>query len=143
MRVVIDTNVVVSALINAHGAPARIMDLVILGQVTPVFDDRIISEYREVLSRPKFDFNQEDISALLDYFEADGESVVVPPLSGLNLPDVDDTPFIEVAAAAGCDHLITGNTGHFPKSVINIAGSGASDLVISPSAFLEKFMGAA
>lgn len=138
MRVVIDTNVIVSALINSHGHPARIIDLVVLGQIVPVFDDRIIAEYREVISRPKFSFRAEDISTLLELFEVEGESVLVPPLSGLDLPDMDDAPFVEVTVGAACDFLITGNTGHFPKSAIGKLSKKSSISVIAPAVFLEK-----
>lgn len=139
---VIGTNVVVSALISPHGPPARVIDLVILGRVTPVFDDRIISEYRQVLGRPKFGFRVEDVSALLELFEAEGESVVAPPLPGLRLPDSDDVQFVEVAAATVCDFLITGNAGHFPKSTMDEIGARMSAPVITPADFLERAAGA-
>lgn len=115
MRVVIDTNVIVSALLSPHGNSARILDLILLGEITPVFDDRILAEYREVLSRGKFGFEKEDVSNLLDLFLDEGESVIVPPL-GLNLEDPDDAPFLEVAEHTSCDYLITGNSRHFPES---------------------------
>ena len=112
MRVVIDTNVLVSGVINPHGPPGRILDEVLAGAFTVLYDDRIMSEYREVLARPAFDFNLTDIDALLDFIEMTGE-----PVPGLRLlivlPDRRDLPFLEVAAIGHADALITGNIRHF------------------------------
>jgi putative PIN family toxin of toxin-antitoxin system len=137
LRVVLDTNILVSALINVHGTPARILDLVLVERLTLTFDDRIISEYREVLLRPKFGFRTADVDALLEFFQTEGESVVAPPLS-LRLPDADDAPFIEVAVAAGCDYLITGNVGHFPEAATKPLDLERPFKVITPAGFLEQ-----
>lgn len=112
MRVVIDTNVLVSGLLNPHGAPGRIVDLMLAGDLVPLFDDRVLSEYRDVLHRPRFAFDADEVEALLDYIETFGEHVVAGPLA-VTLPDADDLPFLEVAEAARADALMTGNTRHF------------------------------
>ena len=57
MRIVLDTNVLVSALLSPHGAPAAVLQLVVTGRVVLCFDARVLSEYREVLRREKFDFD--------------------------------------------------------------------------------------
>lgn len=137
MRVVIDTNIVVSALITAYGPSARIIDLIILGQITPVFDDRIIAEYREVLARPKFNFHERDINALMDLLDAEGESIVAAPLIGVALPDSDDLQFLEVATMAPCP-LITGNKKHYPESALRGISAESPILVMSPAEFLEQ-----
>jgi len=112
MRVVIDTNVLVSGVMNPHGSPGRIVDEVLAGAFTVLYDDRIMSEYREVLARPAFGFNLTDIDALLDFIEMTGEPVTGPRLP-IVLPDSRDLPFLEVAGAGRADALITGNTRHF------------------------------
>ena len=56
MLAVIDTNILVSALWSRNGAPARILSLIISGELIPCYDYRILCEYREVLTRPKFKF---------------------------------------------------------------------------------------
>jgi uncharacterized protein len=112
MRIVIDTNVLVSGTINPHGAPGRIVDAVLTDAVTALYDDRIISEYREVLRRPKFGFNKGDIDALVEFIHANGELTAVKSLNVV-LPDPDDLPFLEVANAGGGDGLVTGNPKHF------------------------------
>ena len=112
MRIVIDTNVLVSGVMNPQGPPGRIVDEVLAGAFTVLYDDRIMSEYREVLARPAFGFSLTDIDALLDFIEMTGE-----PVTGLRLPivlpDPRDLPFLEVAAAGRADAVITGNTRHF------------------------------
>lgn len=132
MRVVLDTNVLVSGLLNPHGSPGRIVDALLASQVRPLFDDRILREYREVLSRPKFGFDIEDVEYFLDYLETEGEPVVAIPLD-LSLPDPDDIPFLEVASAGRADALVTGNEAHFRPS----RGSHKVK-VITPPEFLAE-----
>jgi len=112
MRVVIDTNVLVSGVMNPHSPPGRIVDEALAGAFTVLYDDRIMSEYREVLARPAFGFTLTDIDALLDFIEMTGEAVAGLRLPIL-LPDSYDLPFLEVATAGRADALITGNTRHF------------------------------
>ena len=115
MRLVLDTNVLVSGLLNPRGAPGRLLDLLLAGQIVPLFDDRIVAKYREVLARPRFGFEDRDARAVLDYLTLAGEPVAAPPLD-VTLPDPDDLPFLEVAAAGRADALVTGNPRHFvPK----------------------------
>ena len=112
MRVVIDSNVVVSAMLSPHAPPAQVVRLALQGDLGLIHDDRILAEYREVLSRPKFDFDAEDVRAMLEGIEWIGETVFASPLS-VELPDADDLPFLEAAAAARADALVTGNTRHY------------------------------
>lgn len=67
MLVVIDTNILVSALMSKNGAPARVVSMVLSERLTPCFDYRILLEYQEVLRRPKFGFTQGEINPLLDW----------------------------------------------------------------------------
>jgi putative PIN family toxin of toxin-antitoxin system len=112
MIVVLDTNILVSALLSPFGPPARVLDLMLAGELQPAFDDRVLAEYRDVLSRPRFGFDAEDIGDLLDVIEAEGVAVSATPWP-LVLPDPDDAAFVEVAMAAQAI-LITGNLRHFP-----------------------------
>lgn len=128
MRVVLDTNVIVSALLNPEGTPGAILDLVVAGALVPVFDERILDEYREVVARPEFGFDSAAVDGLIRAIEA-GERIEAPPLE-LELPDQDDAPFIEVAIAANADAIVTGNRRHFPASC------GAT--VLSPAELLQR-----
>lgn len=112
MRIVMDTNILVSALITPFGNAARILDMVLLGELQVLHDDRILSEYSEVLLRPKFSFEERDVNDLLSFIDTEGLKVTSVPV---NYPviDKDDIPFIEVAVSGRAKALITGNKRHF------------------------------
>jgi putative PIN family toxin of toxin-antitoxin system len=133
MLVVLDTNVLVSALLSPFGPPARVLDLALSGEIRLAYDDRVMAEYREVLARPKLGFSPEDVADVLAFLEADGEPVTALPLS-CELPDADDLPFLEVAAHAEAT-LVTGNTAHYPASF-----RGAV-VVLTPAEFLNRRSG--
>lgn len=111
MRVVLDTNVLVSGVLSPHGPPGRLMDLALAGDLVLVVDDRELSEYAEVLRRPRFGLPVRELDVLMRHLRDVGEGVTARPLS-VALPDADDLPFLEVAAA-GAAALVTGNTRHF------------------------------
>ena len=127
MLVVIDTNILVSALWSKNGAPAQILSLVINGRLIPCYDHRIINEYRDVLKRPKFKFSENEISFLLDWITDNGYSVVAEPID-TEFIDESDKKFYEVAKFCGAK-LITGNIKHFPED----------ETVITVSDFFEKY----
>jgi len=129
--VVLDTNVLVSALISPFGNPARVVDLVLTGDLVPAYDDRLVAEYRSVLRRARFGFDPGSIEDLLAFIAGDGIGVTAPPWP-MPLPDPDDAAFLEVAAAAGAT-LITGNARHFP------AGVTGSVVVATPAEFLAAW----
>lgn len=132
MRVVIDTNVIVSGLLNPYGVPAEILRIIFTGELIPLYDSMIISEYFDVLNRPKFNFNPENIEIIIKEIEAIG-SLVMPVSLKNTLPDPDDNVFLEVAIAGNAKCIITGNKNHFPKKLC----LGIS--VFSPSEFLKFF----
>jgi uncharacterized protein len=107
-----DTNVLVSALLSPHAPPAQVLRLVLQGDLVPLHDERVLSEYRHVLARPTFGFDPEDVRAVIEGIEWSGEAVFARPLP-VELPDPDDLPFLEVAAAGSAHALVTGNLGHY------------------------------
>lgn len=113
MKVVIDTNVLVSALLRQGTPPATVLDALLRGDLTILYDQRILGEYREVLVRPKFGFDAEKVEALLRFVATTG-LMVADAVFPRSLPDPDDQPFADVAFAGGADALITGNKAHFP-----------------------------
>ncbi len=135
MRIVLDTNVLVSGLLSPQGPPGRILDLVVAGKHQLLLDDRIVAEYRAVLSRPRFGFAPDDVAALVEFLEATGEWVAAQP-SELTLADPGDLPFAQVAAAGLAHTLVTGNPRHFPASRLP-----ATLRVVTPREFLEHPQG--
>jgi len=129
MTVVLDTNILVSALINPTGIPATILSLLLNGRLTVLYDNRILGEYKEVLSRPKFHFKKNLILQLLDYVRHEGEFVAAEPL---RVPSVseDDKMFYEVARAGKAQFLVTGNKKHFPSE----------DIVRTPKEFVDLYL---
>ncbi len=112
MRIVLDTNVLVAALLSPHGPPAQLLRLCLVEDVRIIHDPRVLSEYREVLGRARFGFDPGDVGPVIRQLEAGGEGVVARPLA-VELPDPDDLPFLEVAVAGGADAVVTGNARHF------------------------------
>jgi putative PIN family toxin of toxin-antitoxin system len=114
---VIDTNVLVSALISSHddAATVLVVEKIFSGEVIPLFNDEIIKEYNDVLRREKFHFSNKTVNILLQAIEKYGEHVVPTPTGEL-LPDMKDLPFYEVVVEKQEDnaYLITGNMKHFP-----------------------------
>ncbi len=113
MKAVVDTNVFVSGFLSPFGRPAEIVRLVLSAKVQLLYDARILSEYREVLSRPHFHFHAENIETLMAQIRKDGIQVAAEPLPH-PLQDVSDEMFLEVAYSGGAECLITGNSRHFP-----------------------------
>lgn len=112
MRIVIDTNVLVSGTLNPHGAPGQIIDAVLYQSLTVMYDDRIVSEYCEVLRRPRFGFSEHDVANLIRVIEVNGAMVTATGLD-VPLPDPSDLPFLEVADAGEAAGVVTGNVKHF------------------------------
>ena len=128
-KVVLDTNVLVSALWNKHGSPAVVVRMVLDGLLTVCYDSRIIAEYTDVLHRPEFPFETADINILLGWIKEKSLSVVVPK-SEIEFIDEDDRMFYEVAVF--CDAtLITGNIRHYPEE----------PFIMTVTGFLESKVG--
>jgi putative PIN family toxin of toxin-antitoxin system len=131
VRIVLDTNVLVSGLLSPFGPPGEIVRMVSSGALVLCLDARIFAEYDEVLARPRFGFDLDAVAALLDYIDFRSEVVASGPLEQ-RLPDPDDEPFLEIAAACGADCLVTGNLAHFPVE------SRAGVDVLSPAQLVDR-----
>jgi putative PIN family toxin of toxin-antitoxin system len=131
VKVVLDTNVLVSGMLSANGPPARIVEAALAGDIQPVFDFQILAEYEDVLRRPELRLPGAAVERLLGSLELVGLEVAAPPWP-LDLPDPDDAAFLAVAAAAACP-LVTGNLRHYPSRVRR----GVA--VLSPRELVERW----
>ena len=92
-RLVLDTNVLVSGMINPLGAPGRIVDLVREAELELTVDDRILAEYTGVLNRPKFRayFTLQEVRDILMFLERNTHYTVATTVIS-DLPDLKDIP---------------------------------------------------
>jgi len=127
IKIVLDTNILVSALWTPAGNASAIVNLIFTDKMVPCFDNHIINEYRSVLHRPRLSYSQGQVDKLLKEIIDRGYSVTVTP-SVVEMPDESDRKFYDTAVFCSA-FLITGNIKHFPKD----------PLIITPSGFLEKF----
>ena len=134
MIIVLDTNVLISGILKPYSKAAAILRLVADGAIQLAYDLRILSEYRDVLRRPKFNFAQENVENFLEQIEEEGFLVSVEPLK-FHLPDPDDEPFLEVALSGRVKAIVTGNKRHFPRKEYE----GVK--ILSPAEFLEAVKG--
>ena len=128
MRIVLDTNVVVSGLRTPAGVSAIVLARVRSGDHLVCYDARIVDEYREVLARPKLAIEGAAAQAFLEHIALSWLALHDVPRAPFELPDPDDQPFLDVAVAANADAIITGNTRHFP------AGCGVT--ILTPRALV-------
>ena len=133
MKIVLDTNIAVSGLLNSQGNPAHVLTLALAGAVQACHDEYILAEYAEVLARPRFKFDPRRVREVLTKIETDGEAVDASEHSDLDLPDADDEPFLAVALAASADFLVTGNLSDYPPD------KRRGCAVVSPAAFMEHW----
>ncbi len=132
MKIVVDTNVLVSGILSEGGPPGKIVDLIMSGDLQVCFNPKILTEYGSVLNRPELFLSDRRVTSLLAQFALAGEAVA-EVVSARKLPDFSDEVFLEAALSGGADCLITGNLRHFPLS----CRQGIR--VLSPREFLEFY----
>ena len=116
-RAVVDTNILVSALLTPSGPPGAVAQAIRHGLLQPMVCAEIIEEYVDVLHRPRLALPPHDVDELIALLGAQAQWVrITPYLTELKLPDPGDWPFIATALAGECP-VITGNAKHFPKRV--------------------------
>jgi uncharacterized protein len=135
LRIVLDTNVLVSGLLSPFSPPGQIVRMVSAGAIRLCVDARVLTEYEQVLLRPRFGLDPDAVAALVDFIDATSHKAASAPL-GMRLPDPDDEAFLEVAIACDAECLVTGNLAHFPSE----ASAGVS--IVSPAEFIEAYRSA-
>ena len=111
---VFDTNVLVSALLtsNVSSPTVELLNHILDRTIIPVYNEDIINEYTEVLSRGRFGFSARRIEAVINAIRSGIAADRTP--AEWNFPDADDIVFYEVALSVEDAYLVTGNTRHFP-----------------------------
>ncbi len=125
---VIGTNVLVSAMIshNAASPTVKVVEAIGQGELVPLYNEEIITEYNDVLSRAKFGFLHLSVARLIRTLMDKG--IMMERLSsGETFTDASDTVFYEVALSKEGSYLVTGNKKHFPKAPI----------VVTPAEMME------
>jgi putative PIN family toxin of toxin-antitoxin system len=127
MRLVVDTNVVVSALLSPGRAADRLLSNHVLSEdssIVLLLDERILDEYREVLARPRFRLDAVLVGALLADLALIATFIDAPPITESETP-AQDLPFLEVAVAGDADVIVTGNKRDYPSTGrIEVLGPG-------------------
>ena len=132
LKVVYDTNIVVSGLLSRRGIPALLLDLVFNERVSLILSEEIFDEYVEVLGRPKFNLPGRQRSSVLRRLGSLAEWV--EPSQRISVAkDPDDNMILECAVAGRANHLITGNLRHFPKSIRQTS-------IVNPRQFLDIYL---
>ena len=128
MKIVLDTNVIVSALLIPLSIPGEILFKVFERKLILVYDNRILLEYIDVLNREKFKLDKALVNLIIDFIKKEG--AFFPSMTiNTSFTDKNDKKFYEVFKSAEAQFLITGNLKHFPKE------KG----IVSPKEFISLF----
>ena len=127
---VIDTNVLVSALLNVNSKPGAVLLSVFQGETVPLLNEEIFAEYQTVLAREKFHFPAETVDVILRRMAADGLNIPTVDEEYPEVSDPKDRCFYTVTMTGRQTRdalLITGNIRHFPSK----------PFVVTPAQFVE------
>ena len=130
---VIDTNVLVSAMLKWESVPGTVMNFIFNGPVIPVFNKEILEEYKNVLSRPKFKLSDEIIKNIIDGITSKGVLITAEKIN-IDMPDVKDIVFYEVVSEkrkTDDAYLVTGNIKHFPIKPYIVTPREFIDIILS------------
>jgi putative PIN family toxin of toxin-antitoxin system len=132
-RVVLDTNIIVSALLSPRGAPAQVFSLATLdaGIQLHVSSD-ILAEYERVIRRPRFKLSLGEIEAALQAIR-DSASLEQIASKSFACPDPGDNKFLDCAQAASAHYVVTGNARHFPRQWFGTS-------IVTPGQFLDEVL---
>lgn len=139
LRVVFDTNVIVSAALAsqkglvAQGRPSLCLQLALAGLVQLTLSTELVTEYEAVLLRPKFAFPRATVRDFLA--EIRRSATIIKPAEDLSselVSDPHDLPILATAVAGTADYLVTGNVKHFPSNYRGVS-------IVKPRTFLEAY----
>jgi len=130
-KVVLDTNILVSAMLTINGIPARIIEMALAGELSVCYNSNILLEYNNVLYRPQFDFNAKKVQNIISTITELGVELM-PTASNFPMTDESDRKFYDLHKAANAI-LITGNIKHFPKESTIIKPADFMVVVLQPT----------
>lgn len=136
---VIDTNVLVSAALRWKSVPGSIIELAFSNVIIPVLNDDILSEYREVLLRPKFRLTVDIVEDIIDGICKNAIFVSEDTIE-IDLPDPKDRVFYEVTMEERKNedaYLVTGNIKHFPIEPFIVTPREMLDIILEDMNFSE------
>lgn len=122
-KIVLDTNIFVSALLKADTAPRHVLRLCLLGEITPLMGNALFSEFEALLGRKglyeKTPLSEEERYDLFSDFLTTCNWVNVYYLWRPNLKDEADNHVLELAIAGGADYIVTNNKRDFKGAELN------------------------
>jgi putative PIN family toxin of toxin-antitoxin system len=129
IRVVLDTNIIVSALLQPLGPPARVFRLALAGSLQLCISAEVYAEYEEVIRRPRLKREESVIAGTLCAIRTEAVWTKVAETVRA-CSDPDDNAFFECALGAAAHYVVTGNLRHFPSTYRGIC-------IVTPRQFLE------
>lgn len=127
LKIVLDTNIILSAILSENGQPAKIFDLFLEKEVILYYCEAMIDEYKDVLSRERFGISRERVGRIINIIRKLGLNAE-PKSSTFPMEDESDRIFYDTAHEVYA-WLVTGNVKHYPDK----------DFILTPSAFCKKF----
>lgn len=127
---VVDTNVLVSSFIskNPESPTIKVVQMILNGHITPLYDEDVIAEYNEVLKRNKFHIDHTRIDAIVTHIKKYGIFTSRTAFTE-SMPDESDRVFFEITLSVEDSFLVTGNLKHYPKT----------PQIITPAEFIDRF----
>jgi len=129
IRVVIDTNVVVSAILVDEGHSAAILDLAVNREILMFTSPALLAEYEEVLRRPRLKLSPSRVRGVMAVIRRTSRQVKPVVTLKLSVHESDNRIY-ECAATGGADYIVTGNAKHFKQEY-------RSTRIVTPREFIE------
>lgn len=131
---ILDTNVLVSAMLKTSSVPGQVLAEALNGDIIPVLNDGIIAEYEDVMNRPKFRFDKRAVKVFLDELKRRAVYTDAGPIED-EIPDQKDVVFYAVLMEKRKDedaYLVTGNLKHFPIRTYIVTPREMLDILKEP-----------
>ena len=125
IKVVIDTNIIISAALSPSGTPAKIIDMIFEDRIQLFYSSGILAEYTDVLSRPRLKIADKVQSDIITAIKEVG-TLTDSTISNIPMIDESDRIFYDTAQTSGAI-LITGNIKHYPTE----------EFIMTPSDFFN------